>query len=125
MARLALTLVSCVLLCALLVPAPAFAQAGKRCRSVTEISRLEIGPNKRPCSVARSVARAWKRKSKCDPSGRPQRDCKLRLSHPWGCEAQAFEFDPDSNQPYYVFCTRDFWHPMSGKPITAAVSFYW
>jgi hypothetical protein len=95
MVRFALILASGVLLCALLVPAPAFAQAGKRCRSVAGISRLEIGPKKRPCSVGRSVARAWKRKSKCDPSGYAQRNCKLRLSRPWGCEAQAFEFDPD------------------------------
>jgi hypothetical protein len=24
-----------------------------------------------------------------------------------------------------VTCTRDFWHPMSSKPITAMVVFYW
>jgi hypothetical protein len=99
--------------------------ADKRCRSVSDISRLEIGPDRRPCATARRVARAWKRKAKCDPTGRAVRNCTIRLSRPWGCQAQAFEFDPESNQPYYVFCTRDFWHPMSFKPITAAVSFYW
>lgn len=97
----------------------------KRCRAPSDISRLDIGPRQRPCTTARSVARAWKRKPGCDPSGRAGRNCTVRLARPWGCQAQADGYDPDSPAPYYVACTRDFWHPMSGEPITAMVTFYW
>jgi hypothetical protein len=120
---------SCLLLMVLVVgasPVPAEARPGfKRCRAPSDISRLDIGPRQRPCAAARSVARAWKRKASCDPSNRAARNCTLRLSRPWGCQAQADGYDPDSPVPYYVVCTRDFWHPMSGEPITAMVTFYW
>ena len=97
----------------------------KRCRPAGGVIRLEIGPRSRPCSAALSVARAWLRKPACDPTEEAQHNCTVRLKRPWGCQADAFQFDPDSNQPYYIRCTRDFWHPMSGDPITAMVTFYW
>lgn len=97
----------------------------KRCRPAPGVVRLAIGPRSRPCRAARSVARAWVRKHGCDPTGEAQHNCTVRLNRPWGCQADAFEFDPDSGQPYYVRCSRDFWHPMSGDPITAMVTFYW
>jgi hypothetical protein len=126
-ARAVVLALSLAVLAALALPtASAEARPGvKRCRAPSDISRLYIGPRKRPCTSARSVARAWNSKPSCDPSGRAVRNCTVRLSRRWGCQAQADGFDPDSPEPYYVVCTRDFWHPMSGKPITAVVTFYW
>ena len=106
------------------VPAADARPGFKRCQSVREITRLEIGPKQRPCDTARNVARHWRDKRGCNPTGRAVRGCKLKLKRPWGCEANADDFDPDSPEPYYIQCTRDFWHPMSGDPITAMVVFY-
>jgi hypothetical protein len=119
-------LLLCVVVAGIAVAPGAEARPGfKRCRPTGDVSRLDIGPNTRPCRIARSVARAWAKRAKCDPTGQAERNCSFRLGRPWGCEAQAYEFDANSDGPHYVRCTRDFWHPMSGDPITAMVTFYW
>ena len=101
-------------------PADAAKPGFKDCASVAGVRDLEIGPKRRSCRVARAVARTWVRTTKCDPDGRASRNCALHLTRPWGCGATSF-----GSEPYYVRCTRNFWHPMSGDPITAMVTFDW
>ena len=71
-----------------------------------------IAPSKRKCDLARKIARAWWKRDYCNPG------CVFRVHGKlWGCGRNNAVREND------IECTKDLWHPMSGKPITTMILF--